>query len=99
MKQGLGWGGPSNFTGEIRNHFWSCGLVGILYVYKDHITNEEVRKQIQQSIGPFDDLLTTVKKQKQTEVVWICSKVGRACQDNLREADRDRDGTSENGQA
>ena len=32
--------------------------------YKDHITNEEVRKQVQQSIGPFDDLLTTVKKRK-----------------------------------
>ena len=32
--------------------------------YKDHLTNEEVRKQIQQSIGPFDDLLTTVKNCK-----------------------------------
>ena len=44
----------------------------------DHITNEEVRKQIQQSIRPFDHSQKT-----QTEVVWTCSKVKRACQDNL----------------
>ena len=35
----------------------------LVFSYKDHNTNEEVRKQIQ-SIGPFDDLLTTVKKRK-----------------------------------
>ena len=37
-------------------------LLGISY--KDHITNEEVRIRIGQAIGPFEDLLTTVKKRK-----------------------------------
>ena len=32
--------------------------------YKDHITNEAVRNKIKQVIGPYDDLLTTVKKRK-----------------------------------
>ena len=30
--------------------------------YKDHITNEIVCKQIQAAIGPYGDILTTVKK-------------------------------------
>ena len=37
-------------------------LLGISY--KDHITNEEVRNRIKQEIGPWEDLLTTVKKSK-----------------------------------
>ena len=32
--------------------------------YKDHVTNEAVRNKIKQAIGPYDDLLTTVKKCK-----------------------------------
>ena len=32
--------------------------------YKDHVTNEEVRAEIQQAIGPNDDLLTIVKRRK-----------------------------------
>ena len=37
----------------------------ILHIsYKDHVTNEEVRAKIQQAIGPYDDLLTTVKRRK-----------------------------------
>ena len=32
--------------------------------YKDHVTNEEVRAKIQQAIGPYEDLLTTVKRRK-----------------------------------
>ena len=32
--------------------------------YKDHVTNEEVHNIIQQAIGPYEDLLTTVKKRK-----------------------------------
>ena len=32
--------------------------------YKDHVTNEEVRAQIQQAIGPHEDLLTIVKRRK-----------------------------------
>ena len=32
--------------------------------YEDHVTNEIVRNKIKQAIGPYDDLLTTVKKRK-----------------------------------
>ena len=32
--------------------------------YKDHITNEEVHNKIKQAIGPYEDLLTTVKRRK-----------------------------------
>ena len=32
--------------------------------YKDHVTNEEVRNKIKNSIGVHDDLLTIVKKRK-----------------------------------
>ena len=37
----------------------------ILHIlYKDHVTNEEVRAKIQQTIGPHEDLLTRVKRRK-----------------------------------
>ena len=37
----------------------------ILHIlYKDHVTNEEVRAKIQQAIGPHEDHLTTVKRRK-----------------------------------
>ena len=37
----------------------------ILHIlYKDHVTNEEVRAKIQQVIGPHKDLLTIVKGRK-----------------------------------
>ena len=37
----------------------------LLYIsYKDHVTNEEVRKKIQATIGEYDELLTLVKKRK-----------------------------------
>ena len=32
--------------------------------YRDHVTSEEVRNRIRQAIGPYDDLLTTVKNRK-----------------------------------
>ena len=32
--------------------------------YKDHVTNEEVRAKIQQAIGPYEVLLTIVKRCK-----------------------------------
>ena len=37
-------------------------ILGISYV--DHITNEEVSNKITQAIGPYKDLLTTVKERK-----------------------------------
>ena len=33
-------------------------------LYKDHVTNEEVRTKIQQAIGPHEDLLTMVMRRK-----------------------------------
>ena len=37
----------------------------ILHIsYKDHVTNEEVCAKIQQAIGPHEDLLTIIKRQK-----------------------------------
>ena len=38
------------------------GLLNISY--RDHVTNEEVRRKIQAAIGEYDELLTLVKKQK-----------------------------------
>ena len=32
--------------------------------YKDHVTNEEVRRKLQAAIGEYDELLTLVKKWK-----------------------------------
>ena len=32
--------------------------------YKDHVTNEEVRRKIQEAIGEYEELLTLVKKRK-----------------------------------
>ena len=32
--------------------------------YKDHVSNEEVCAKIQQAIGPYEDLLTIVKRRK-----------------------------------
>ena len=32
--------------------------------YKDHSTNEEVRRKIQAAIGEYDELLTLAKKRK-----------------------------------
>ena len=37
-------------------------LLGIMY--REHITNEEVRNRTRQAIGPHEDLLTTVKQRK-----------------------------------
>ena len=35
----------------------------ILHIsHKDHVTNQEVRAEIQQAIGPHEDLLTTVNR-------------------------------------
>ena len=37
----------------------------ILHIsYKDHVTNEEVRAKIERANGPYEDLLTIVKRRK-----------------------------------
>ena len=41
-----------------------CYLKILRISYKDHVTNEEVRAKIQQTIGPHEDLLTIVKRRK-----------------------------------
>ena len=40
----------------------SCKLLGISY--RDHITNEEVKARTGNAIGPYEDLLTSVKRRK-----------------------------------
>ena len=42
-------------------------------LYKDHVTNEDVRREIQAAIGEYDELQTLVKKW--TKVVWPYLKV------------------------
>ena len=32
--------------------------------YRDHITNETIRQTVEEQLGPYDDLLTIVKKRK-----------------------------------
>ena len=41
-----------------------CYLRLLNISYKDHATNEEVRRKIQTAIGEYDELLTLVKKGK-----------------------------------
>ena len=42
----------------------SCNRKILHISYKDHVTNEEVHAKIQQAIGPYEDLLTIVKRRK-----------------------------------
>ena len=46
-----------------------CRLLNISY--KDHVTNEEVRRKIQTAIREYDELLTLVKKWK---LRWYVSR-------------------------
>ena len=41
-------------------------LLGISY--KNHITNKEVRNRIKQASGPYEDLLSTIKRRK---LIWF----------------------------
>ena len=43
--------------------------------YRDHITNDAVRDRMSQAIGPYDDILTTVKKRK---LKWTFGHVSRS---------------------
>ena len=42
----------------------SCYRTILRISYKGHVTNEEVRANIQQAIGPHEDLLTIEKRRK-----------------------------------
>ena len=37
--------------------------------YKDHVTNEEVRRKIQVGIGEYDELLTDPSQETKTKMV------------------------------
>ena len=55
----------------------------ILHIlYKDHVTDKEVRAKIQQAVGPHKGLLTVVKE-TQTAVVWSCLLFIRFSQNHL----------------
>ena len=84
-----------------------CYLKILRISYKDHVTNEEVRAKIQQTIGPHEDLLTTVKRRKLQwygRVFRSSGLVNTILQGTVkggRRQGRGRDGktTSGNGQA
>ena len=46
--------------------------------YKDHVTNEEVRKEIQTANGEFDELLTLVRKRNLRWFVHVSRSSGLA---------------------
>ena len=39
-----------------------CKLLGVSF--RDHITNEEVKARIENAMGPYEDLMTSVKRRK-----------------------------------
>ena len=52
--------GPKVITGALCH----CVIRLLGISYRDQFTNEEVGNRIRQAIGPYEDLLTTVKKRK-----------------------------------
>ena len=46
--------------------------------YKDHVTNEEIRAEIQQAIGPHEDLLTIIKRRKFQWYGYVSCSLGLA---------------------
>ena len=47
-----------------RDAYRFYNVVSITMPYRDHITNEEVKARIGNAIGPYEDLLTSVKRRK-----------------------------------
>ena len=67
-------------------------LLGISY--RDHITNEEVKARIGNAIGPYEDLLTTVKRRKLKWFGHVARSSGLAktiLQGTFKEEDEDAD--------
>ena len=56
-------------------------LLGI--TYRDHITNDEVKRRIKNHIGPYTDRPSHVSKTTKTEVVRTHHEISRPCQ-NIR---------------
>ena len=74
-------------------------LLGISY--RDHITNDGVRDRIRQAIGPYDDILTTVKKRKLKWFGHVSRSSGLACRfykEQCKEGEEGGKTTSLNGQ-
>ena len=61
----------------------------MLFFYKDHITNEEVRRKIATAIGEYDELLTMVMKRKLRWFGHVPRSSGLA-KTILQKVDRDR---------
>ena len=59
---------PWTLTAELRRRIQAMEMRcyrKILHIsYKDHVTNEEVHAKIQQAIGPYEHLMTIVKRPK-----------------------------------
>ena len=55
-----------------------CFLKILNILYKDHVSNEEVRAKIQQAIGPNEDLLTIIKRRKLQWSGHVCRSSGLA---------------------
>ena len=58
------WTLTAELQGRIQAMELRCYRKILHILYKDHITNEEVRAKIQQAIGPHEDLLPIVKRRK-----------------------------------
>ena len=52
-------------------------------LYKDHVTNEEVRAKIQQAIEPYEEWPPDHRKETQSAVVWSCLPFIRSGQNHL----------------
>jgi hypothetical protein len=63
---------------RIEAHEMRCYRKILNISYKDHITNEEVRKRISTAIGAYDSLLSIVKKRKMTWYGYITRSTGLA---------------------
>ena len=55
-----------------------CHRKILCILYKDLVTNEEVRANIQQAIGPHENLLTIVKKRKMQWYEYVSRSSGLA---------------------
>ena len=62
--------------------------------YKDHVTNEEVRRKIQAAIGEYGELLTLVNKRKLRQFGHVSKSFGLAktiLQSTVKEKKRQRE--------
>ena len=58
------WTFTAELQGRIQAIEMRCYRRVLRVLYKDHVTNEEVCAEIQQAIGPHEELLIIVKRRK-----------------------------------